>query len=102
MGFPVAALGEVRAGFALGRRQIENERELSLFLRHPAVEVLDTDDAASRIYSEIVVALRKAGTPVPTNDIWIAAVAAREGASVVTYDAHFRAIQRVSSIVLAD
>ena len=64
------------------------------------MQVLDADDATSRVYAEIVVALRKAGTPLPTNDIWIAAVSAREGATVVTYDAHFRSIQRVGSIVL--
>lgn len=100
VGFPAVALGELRTGFALGRRPLQNERELAAFLRNPVVEVLDVDDAASRIYAEIIVALRKAGTPLPTNDIWIAAVAAREGASVVTFDEHFRAILRVGSVVL--
>lgn len=95
------ALGELRTGFALGRRAAENERELAAFLRNPVVEILDADDAASRIYADIVVALRKAGTPLPTNDIWIAAIAAREGATVVTFDEHFRAIQRVGSLVLS-
>jgi tRNA(fMet)-specific endonuclease VapC len=100
VGFPVVALGELRTGFALGRKPLDNERELAAFLRNPVVQVLDVDDAASRIYAEIVLALRKAGTPLPTNDIWIAAVAAREGAAVVTFDAHFSAIQRVGSVVL--
>ncbi|HSR97274.1 MAG TPA: PIN domain-containing protein [Kofleriaceae bacterium] len=50
---------------------------------------------------EIVLALRAAGTPVPTNDIWIAAVAAREGVHVVTYDAHFASIARVGTHVLS-
>ena len=101
VGVPAVALGELRTGFALGRKVADNERELLAFLRNPVVEVLDVDDATSRIYAEIVVALRKAGTPLPTNDIWIAAVSAREGAAVVTCDAHFRSIQRVGSIVLA-
>lgn len=100
VGFPAVALGELRTGFALGRKPLENERELDAFLRNPVVEVLDVDDAASRIYADIVVALRQVGTPLPTNDIWIAAVAAREGATVVTFDEHFRAIQRVGSVVL--
>lgn len=93
-------MGELRTAFALGRKPLENERELAAFLRNPVVEILGVDDAASRIYADIVVALRKAGTPLPTNDIWIAAVAAREGAAVVTFDEHFRAIQRVGSVVL--
>jgi tRNA(fMet)-specific endonuclease VapC len=100
VGFPVVALGELRTGFALGRKPLDNERELAAFLRNPVVQVLDVDDAASRIYAEMVLMLRKVGTPLPTNDIWIAAVAAREGAAVVTFDAHFRAIQRVGSVVL--
>lgn len=101
VGFPAVALGELRTGFALGRKPLDNERELGAFLRNAVVQVLDVDDAASRIYAEIVVALRKAGTPLPTNDIWIAAVAAREGATVVTFDEHFRAILRVGSVVLS-
>lgn len=101
VGVPAIVLGELRTGFALGRRRAENERELGAFLRNPAVVVLDVDDAASRIYAEIVVALKSAGTPLPTNDIWIAAVAAREGSTVLTYDAHFRAIGRVGALVLS-
>jgi predicted nucleic acid-binding protein len=97
---PTIVLGELRSGFALGRKQQENERELAAFLRHPVIEMLDVDDASSRIYAEIVVALRAAGTPLPTNDIWIAAVAVREGATVLTYDEHFRAIHRVGTRVL--
>ncbi len=51
-------------------------------------------------YAETVVELRKAGTPIPTNDIWIAAVAAREGATLVIYDQRFQAISRIGSRVL--
>ncbi len=100
VGMPTIVLGDLRTGFIGGRRRAVNERLLRTFLRHPAVEVLDVDDAASQIYAEIVDALRAAGAPLPTNDIWIAAVAAREGATVLTYDAHFRSIQRVGVILL--
>jgi predicted nucleic acid-binding protein len=100
VGVPTVVLGELRTGFALGGRCEANERELTAFLRNPVVQVLDIDDACSTIYADIVVALRKGGTPLPTNDIWIAAVAVREGATVVTYDAHFATISRVGSRVL--
>jgi tRNA(fMet)-specific endonuclease VapC len=100
IGMPTIVLGELRTGFALGRRAAENGRELRAFLKSPIVEVLDVEDETASIYAEIVVALRRAGRPVPTNDIWIAAVAAREGAPVVTYDTHFAAIERVGSQVL--
>ena len=70
------------------------------FLANPAVELLSVDHHVARIYAEIVADLRKAGTPIPTNDIWIAAAAARAGATILTYDAHFRSISRVGSLVL--
>lgn len=101
VGMTAVVLGELRVGFRLGRRQARNESDLAAFLSHPAVHVLDVDEEASEIYAEIVVALRAARTPVPTNDIWIAAVAAREGVHVVTYDAHFSQIARVGTYVLA-
>lgn len=100
IGLSAIVLGELRTGFKLGARDQVNERELADFLRSPVVHLLDIDEAASSIYAEIVVALRRAGTPLPTNDIWIAAVSAREGATVLTYDDHFRAIQRVGSRIL--
>jgi tRNA(fMet)-specific endonuclease VapC len=96
----LARVGELRTGFALGSRPKANEAGLAAFIRNPVVTVLEIDDSASRIYAEIVVALRRAGTPLPTNDVWIAAVAAREGATVVTYDEHFRLIDRVGAHVL--
>jgi tRNA(fMet)-specific endonuclease VapC len=101
LGIPAVVLGELRAGFALGKRRADNERELARFLDNGVVHVLDVDDAAARIYADIIVALRAAGTPLPTNDIWIAAVCAREGATVLSYDAHFSAMGRVGSLILS-
>jgi tRNA(fMet)-specific endonuclease VapC len=101
IGVTAVVLGELRAGFGLGKRRGVNERDLSRFLANPVVHVLTVDEDASRIYAEIVVALRAAGTPVPTNDIWIAAVSAREGATVLTFDAHFAAIGRVGHQILS-
>jgi tRNA(fMet)-specific endonuclease VapC len=101
IGIPSIVLGELRTGFLLGGQAAKNEDELRRFLRHPMVEVLDVDDDAARIYAEIMIALRKAGTPLPTNDIWVAAVASRDGATVLTYDEHFRLIHRVGSTILS-
>jgi tRNA(fMet)-specific endonuclease VapC len=95
VGVPAIVLGELFTGFMSGLRPADNDRELRAFLDHPVTEVLVVDEAAARIYAEIVAALRAAGTPLPTNDIWIAAVAARESATVVTFDRHFEAIRRV-------
>lgn len=97
---PTVVLGELRAGFRLGRRGEENELQLQRFLSEPVVEVLDIDDEASLVYADLWATLRAAGTPVPTNDLWIAAVAVRDGATVITYDDHFNLIARVGAQIL--
>lgn len=100
LGVPSIVLGELYLGFLLGDRLARNVAELREFLGNPVVHEIVVDGEVGRIYAEIVVALRKAGTPLPTNDIWVAAAAARDGATVLTYDSHFQSIQRVGSIIL--
>jgi tRNA(fMet)-specific endonuclease VapC len=95
IGVPVVVIGELSVGFAQGRRRAENERELRQFLEQPMVEVVDLSEQIARTWGEIVVALKKAGTPLPTNDVWIAAAAACVGAPVLTYDEHFEHIARI-------
>ncbi len=100
VGVPAIVLGELWTGFLQGRHPKKNEAELRAFLQNPVVEILAVDDEVARIYGEIVVALRKAGAPIPTNDIWIAATAARSGATVLTYDGHFQSVARVGTVLL--
>lgn len=100
VGVPAVVLGELRTGFLLGDRRLRNEAQLREFLANPVVETLVLDDEVSRHYAEIVVDLRAAGTPLPTNDIWIAATAARSGALVLTRDKHFEMVARVGSVVV--
>ena len=98
---PAIVLGELRVGFRLGTRRVDNEERLRQFIQEPVVAVLNVDDEAAAHYADIVVELRRSGTPLPTNDIWIAALAAREGATVVTADGHFAHIRRVGSLILS-
>jgi tRNA(fMet)-specific endonuclease VapC len=100
VGVPAIVLGELRTGFLLGERAERNHAELDRFLANGVVEVLQVDDEAATVYAEIVVALRRAGTALPTNDIWIAALAARQGVPVLTYDHHFANIGRIGARVL--
>ena len=100
IGVPSVVVGELWAGFLLGARFEENRGELVEFLDHPVVEVLSIDEDVARIYGDVVVDLRNRGRPLPTNDIWVAATAVRAGASVLTFDTHFREIARAGSIVL--
>ncbi len=100
VGIPAIVLGELRAGFLMGNRAAKNELELKSFISNPVVSVMDVDEEASRIYAELVVELKTAGTPIPTNDIWIAALSLRDGASVLTFDKHFELIKRVGVFLL--
>jgi tRNA(fMet)-specific endonuclease VapC len=86
-------LGELFAGFYLGSREKENRTELTRFLDLPGVEVVDINTAIADRYGILVKQLRNQGTPLPTNDIWIAAVALETGSRLVTYDSHFECIQ---------
>lgn len=101
LGLPAVVLGELRVGFLLGARREQNEERLLEFASSPVVEVVEVDDEVSRHYAQIVVDLRRAGRPIPTNDIWIAASALRAGALLLTYDVHFDAIGRLGVIQLA-
>lgn len=89
-------LGELRAGFMSGERRIENEKKLSLFLELPRVTVVPMGEETAHCYAVIKTALKKAGTPIPINDVWIAASAMQYGLTVVTTDNDF---ERVSQII---
>jgi len=102
IGVPAIVLGELRVGFRLGAQEKRNEELLREFIANPVVRVLPVDDDVSYQYSDIAIELRRAGTPIPTNDMWIAATAAGAGAIVLTSDDHFAAVGRVGSIVLSD
>ena len=102
IGVPAVVLGELRVGFRLGAQAERNEMLLSEFIANPAVQVLPVDSDVSHQYADIAIELRRAGTPIPTNDMWIAATAAGAGAIVLTMDAHFSAVGRVGSVVLSD
>jgi predicted nucleic acid-binding protein len=103
LGVPAVVIGELMSGFLKGARgevRDRNEAELAAFLSHPVVEELYVDRSVARAYAEIWVALYARGTPLPTNDIWVAACAVRTGSTVLTFDEHFRAIDRVGALVL--
>lgn len=86
---PFVVLAEMRAGFALGSRGAENERSLRQFLMKGGVAVLFPDEQTTHHYAVVYRQLRKQGTPIPTNDIWIAALVLQHGLVLLARDAHF-------------
>ena len=88
-------LGELIAGFIKGGRRRKNENELRRFLASPRVGVLDVTEETAERYAVILNSLWRAGTPIPTNDIWIAASAMEHGLRVVTTDDHYQKVPQV-------
>jgi tRNA(fMet)-specific endonuclease VapC len=88
-------LGELKAGFLFGKSRRRNEDELALFLSSPRVTLARVDEGTSDRYAAILDGLRRAGTPIPTNDLWIAATAMQHGLRVITTDAHFLRVPQI-------
>lgn len=86
---PFVVIGELRAGFAHGRRQAENERILRRFLLKDGVRVLFADDQTTHHYASLFRQLRKQGTPIPTNDMWLAALVLQHNLALHARDKHF-------------
>lgn len=86
-------MGELMFGFRNGSRYEKNMLELRTFLSHEAVQMIPMFDVTADRYSRIAARLKKQGTPIPSNDIWIAAQAMETGAELVTMDHHFKKIK---------
>jgi tRNA(fMet)-specific endonuclease VapC len=92
---PFVVLGELRAGFAHGRRQAEDERVLRRLLLKEGVRVLFADDQTTHHYASVFRQLRKQGTPIPTNDMWIAALVLQHNLALHARDKHFDHLPQV-------
>jgi tRNA(fMet)-specific endonuclease VapC len=86
---PFVVLAELRAGFLLGRRQVDNERALNRLLLKEGVDVLYPDDQTTHHYASVYRQLRKQGTPIPTNDMWLAALVLQHNLALHARDRHF-------------
>lgn len=86
---PFVTLAELRAGFLCGTRARQNERVLTRFLNSARVRVLYADDQTSHHYARLFLQLRQQATPIPTNDIWIAALVIQHDLPLFARDSHF-------------
>ncbi len=95
---PFVALAEIKAGFLGGspRRRAHNEALLLRFLALTSVLIVLPDGETIEVYARLFVQLRQSGTPVPTNDLWIASLAIQHQLTLLTRDRHFAKIPQVS------
>ncbi len=90
---PLIVLGELYAGFELGSQKEQNEKHLETFLSQPSVGVLLPNNETARRYGQVFQSLRRQGTPILINDIWIAALALQHDLVLDSADKHFAYVQ---------
>lgn len=95
---PFVVLGELRAGFQVGSKAKQNERNLIRFLNSPRVRLLLPDEQTTHHYANVFAQLQKQGTPIPTNDIWIAALILQHDLLLLARDSHFDHLPQLARI----
>jgi len=93
---PFIVWGELRAGFAVGSQSTRNEAVLRRFLLKPGVGVLYADEQTTHHYAAVYQQLRKQGTPIPANDMWIAALVLQHSLVLFARDTHFDALPQLT------
>jgi len=89
---PAIVMGELYAGFQLGTKLRDNTKDLKEFIEQPGIYIIDINDSIAERYGALIKILKDNGTPIPTNDIWIAATALENGARIASFDTHFKLI----------
>jgi len=95
---PFIVLAELRGGFAVGNKSRDNEAILMRILHSPGVDVIYPDDATTHHYAALYHQLRRQGTPIPTNDMWIAALAVQHDLVLFSRDRHFERLPQIARI----
>jgi tRNA(fMet)-specific endonuclease VapC len=92
----IVVAGELFFGFRRGNRYERNLEALDLFIRNPRVSLVPVTLTTAERFGRIASALRRKGTPIPTNDIWIAAHAMETGADLLSFDRHFEMVDGIA------
>lgn len=98
---PIIVIGELHAGFRLGSRVAENRRALEELLSLAYVHVREVTESVADHYGSVFAELRRQGTPIPTNDLWIAATTLDTGGHLLTFDKHFSRVSGLPHTVLS-
>jgi tRNA(fMet)-specific endonuclease VapC len=90
--FSVISIGEIFAGFYLSKKEKKYFSEIEEFFNSSRLLLFDVDSETAEFYAKIVSELKSSGSPIPTNDIWIAALALQHGIKLLTMDNHFKKV----------
>lgn len=93
---PLVVLAELRAGFANGSKSKENEQCLVRFLNSARVSILSPDEATTFVYAQLYSQLKRLGTPIPSNDLWIASLVVQHDLILCTRDTHFSKLPQIA------
>ena len=96
LALPVVVIGEYRFGIAQSRYRVRYRRWLDGLVADS--RVLDVDEQTTHYYAAIGVELRQAGKPIPTNDLWIAALCRQHGLPLLSRDRHFDVVSGVQRL----
>jgi tRNA(fMet)-specific endonuclease VapC len=92
---PLIVLAEMKAGFLGGSQQYRNETLLQTFLGKPTVGILLPARETAEQYARLFVQLKRAGTPIPDNDLWIAALVLEHDLQLISRDRHFERVPQL-------
>ena len=95
---PFIVLAELRAGFLCGSRSRENESTLNRFVNRQRVVVLYPTETTTHHYAQLFFQLRRQATPIPTSDIWIAALVADQNLTLFSRDRHFDHLPQIPRV----
>lgn len=93
---PVIVLGEYRYVISQSRNRAHYERWLNEYLG--TFRILDVDERTTLPYREIRVQLKKVGRPIPSNDLWIAALCRQHSLPLLSRDRHFDAVPGITRV----
>jgi predicted nucleic acid-binding protein len=96
LALPVVVIGEYRYGIKLSRQRAGYQQWLNEFIG--TCRILDIDESTTKYYADIRVELKESGTPIPVNDVWIAALSRQHGLPVLSRDRHFDAVSGVQRV----
>ncbi len=99
---PLVVIAEQRAGFAHGAQREKNERVLTRFLNNPGVFVAVPDEQTTFFYADLYAYLRKRDRPIPTNDLWIAALVVQHNLVLFDRDTDFDALPQLARLRLPE